>query len=184
MDQISPELQKKFSFAEKLFAQGNHLEAINKYNKILIDFPNLIEAINNIGLCYEQLNELDNSIKYYKKSSELSPTEKVFFNNVANIYYKKKDFKNSIKELEKSLCIDKFQVKVIARKVNCLVELNLRKEADLFLNKHISNFPNNTTLNTLYGKNLIALNKHKKGLEFLKKGTGFIEFNENVVRII
>jgi len=184
MDQINSVLTKNFTIAEKLSSQGNYLDAINYYNKILISYPNLAGVVNNIGLCYENLNDLDNSIRYYKRSSELAPTETVFINNVANIYYKKKDYLNSIKELEKSLHINKFQVEVIIRKTNCLIKLNLRKKVKFFLNEHICNFPKNVTLNILCGRNLIILNEHRVGLEFLKKGTGFIELSKDGIRII
>ncbi len=184
MNKTSPELIKNFSNAEKLFSQGKYYEAIKKYKKILISYPNLIIAVNNIGLCYEYLNQLEDSIKCYKKCSITIPKEKIFINNIANIYYKKKDYNNAIKELEKSLLIDDSQAEIIEKTANCLLKLNLKDKAHLFFKKYIKKIPKSTLLNTLYGKNLIALNKHKEGLEFLRKGTGFIEFNENKVNII
>ena len=50
MDQINSALTKNFTIAEKLSTQGNYLDAINQYNKILISYPNLVGVINNIGL--------------------------------------------------------------------------------------------------------------------------------------
>ena len=34
------------------------------------------------------------------------------------------------------------------------------------------------------GYNLLSLNRHKEGLGFIKKGTGFIEFNNDSMKII
>ena len=45
-------------------------------------------------------------------------------------------------------------------------------------------FPNNSFLNTLMGNNLIVLGYPKEGLDFIKKGSGFIELNNDTVKII
>jgi len=184
MNKIDPILKKNFSYAEKLFSEGKYHEAIKKYKEILIDYPKLVGVINNIGLAYECLNELEESLKFYKKCSIAQPEEKLFINNLANIFYKMKYYKNTIKEINKSLLIDDSQIKIIEMKASCLITLNLRNEADSFFKKYSKNFIDNRFLNTLCGKNLINLNQHKLGLQFLKKGTGFIEFNENQITII
>ena len=57
-------------------------------------------------------------------------------------------------------------------------------EAKLFLHPYIIKYPNNNMLSALMGKILIALNEHQDGLEALKKGTGFIELEEDKVRIV
>ena len=184
MDKTNKELKKNFSIAEKSFSEGNHQDAIKKYEEILIDYPNLVGAINNIALSLEYLGQLDMSLVNYRKCSVMIPNEKIFINNVANIYFKKKDYNNAIKEWTNSLLIDDNQIEIIFKKSECLIKLNLRSDADLFLINYIKRFSFNTSLNTLYGKNLIALNKHKRGLEYLRIGTGFIEFNESKVNLI
>ena len=184
MNKIDPKLKKDFSFAEKLFLEKKYEEAIKSYNNILADYPNLIEAINNIGQSYEYLNQLYLALKYYQKCSVMAPDEKIFKNNIGNIFYKKKDYNKAIKELENSLLIDNNQIKIIEKKAKCLIALNLRSEANLFIEKFLKKFPNNYLLNILYAKNLISINYHKKGLEKLKKITGFIELNESKISII
>ena len=86
--------------------------------------------------------------------------------------------------MTKSLLIDNSQQKIIERKAISLVGMNLINQVNLFLKTYLKKIPNNLLLNTLYGKNLITLNQHKKGLKYLKKGTGFIEFNENKVNLV
>jgi tetratricopeptide (TPR) repeat protein len=184
MARIDSALESKFSYAEKLFSDAKYHEAITKYKEILIDYPELIAAINNIGLAYEYLNNLEESIKFYQKCSNKQPGELLFINNLVNVFYKKNDYNNTINEIDKSLLINDSQIKMIEMKASCLITLNLIKEANLFFNQYIKKFPNNKFLNTLYGKNLINLNQHKLGLQFLKRGTGFIEFNNNKITII
>ena len=73
---------------------------------------------------------------------------------------------------------------MIEIKTKCLIKLNLINEAKLFLHPYIIKYPNNNMLSALMGKILIALNEHQDGLEALKKGTGFIELEEDKVRIV
>ena len=184
MDKIDLILRNNFSHAEKLFSEAKYHDAIKKYKEILADHPKFVGVINNIGLAYECLNEFEKSLKFYKKCSVIHPEEKLFINNLANIFYKMKDYKNAIKEIDKSLLIEDFQIKVIEIKASCLIRLNLRNDADLFFKKYLKKFSNNKFLNTLHGKNLINLNKHKLGLQFLKIGTGFVEFKDNKITLI
>jgi hypothetical protein len=66
----------------------------------------------------------------------------------------------------------------------CLTDLNKREDAVKFGNEKLKTFSDDSELNKLHGKNLMSLNKHKEGLKFLKKATGFIELegtNTNIV---
>jgi len=64
------------------------------------------------------------------------------------------------------------------------MEAKLNKKAELFLRDVLKVFPNNAYLNSLMGYNLLSLNCHKEGLNFIKKGTGFIEFTNDSVNIV
>jgi len=184
MNQIDPQLKKDFSEAQELTGEKKYHESIEKYELILKKYPNLLTAINNIGLNYEHLGLLDKSIHYYKLCCDKAPKEKVFLNNLANIYYKQMDYLNAIQIYEQSYSINNNQEEVVEKLASSLVDAKLNKKADLFLRNTLKVFPNNTHLNSLMGYNLLSLNCHKEGLGFLKKGTGFIEFNNNSVKII
>tara|TARA_Y100000590_G_scaffold327141_1_gene371390 strand:- start:78 stop:680 length:603 start_codon:yes stop_codon:yes gene_type:complete len=184
MNEPNPQLIKDFSEAEKLSKEKKYQESINKYEIILKKYPNFLPAINNIGLAYEYLGLLDKSIYYYKLCCDKTPKEKIFLNNLGNIYYKKKDYINAIKTFELSYNIDNRQELITEKLANSLVQANFRKQAETFLRRILKTFPNNSFLNTLMGNNLLALSCYKEGLEFLRKGTGFIELNNDSVNII
>jgi len=184
MNETNPQLNKDFSEAEKLFNEKKYQESIKKYEIILKKYPNVIGAINNIGLAYEYLGLFDKSIYYYKLSCDKAPKEKTFLNNLGNIYYKQKDYLMAIKLFEQSYNIDNRQEIMIEKLANSLVLANFRKQAELFLRDNLKIFPNNSFLNTLMGNNLIVLGSLKEGLDFIKKGSGFIELNNDTVKII
>ena len=184
MNQIDPQLKKDFSEAQELTGEKKYHESIKKYELILKKYPNLLTAINNIGLNYEHLGLLDKSIYYYKLCCDKTPKEKIFLNNLGNIYYKQKDYLKAIKTFMLSYNIDNTQELITEKLANSLVQANFRKQAETFLRRILKTFPNNSFLNTLMGNNLLALSCYKEGLEFLRKGTGFIELNNDSVNII
>ncbi len=184
MNQLNPQLIKDFSEAEKLSKEKKYEESIKKYEMILEKYPNFLPAANNIGLAYEYLDQLDKSVYYYKLCCDKSPKEKFFLNNLGNVYYKQKDYLKAIKIFEISYKIDNGQEQIGEKLANSLVQAKLRKEAETFLRDILKKFPNNSFLNTLMGNNLLALSFYKEGLDFLRKGTGFIELNNDSISII
>ena len=94
------------------------------------------------------------------------------------------DYLNAIQIYEQSYSINNNQEEVVEKLASSLVDARLTKKADSFLSDALKIFPNSTHLNSLMGYNLLSLNRHKEGLGFLKKGTGFIEFNNDSVKII
>ena len=184
MNEIDPQLKKDFSEAQELTGKKKYHESIEKYELILKKYPNLITAINNIGLNYEHLGLLDKTIQYYKLCCDKAQKEKVFLNNLGNDYYKQKDYLKAITIFDQSYNINNKQEEIIEKLGYSLMEAKLNKKAELFLRDVLKVFPNNAYLNSLMGYNLLSLNFHKEGLNFIKKGTGFIEFNNDSVNIV
>ena len=184
MNGPNPELIKDFSEAQKLTGEKKYHESIKRYEIILKKYPNLVTAISNIGLNYEYLGLLDKSIYYYKLCCDKVPKQKIFLNKLGNVYYKQKNYLKAIAIFEQSYDIDNRQEEMIEKLISSLIEVKLEKRAELFLRDILKIFPNNANLNSLMGYNLLSLDRHKEGLDFLKKGTGFIEFNNDTVKII
>jgi len=112
------------------------------------------------------------------------PKQNFFLNKLGNVYYKQKDYLRAIAIFEQSYDINNRQEEMIEKLISSLIEVKLEKRAELFLRDILKIFPNNANFNSLMGYNLLSLNRHKEGLDFLKKGTGFIEFNNDTVKII
>ena len=184
MNKPNPELIKDFSEARKLTGEKKYHESIKKYEIILKKYPNLVTAISNIGLNYEHLGLLDKSIYYHKLCCDKVPKEKIFLNKLGNIYYKQKDYLKAIEIFDQSYNINNKQEEMIEKLISSLIEANLGERAELLLIDNLKIFPNNAYLNSMMGYYLLATNRHKEGLNFLKKGTGFIEFNNDTVKII
>ncbi len=59
-----------------------------------------------------------------------------------------------------------------------------KNEVKDFVLKIVSKYPKNRTLNNLLGQSLLALNSHKEGLSYIKKGAGFLQLDENGVNLL
>ena len=85
---------------------------------------------------------------------------------------------------EKSLDLKKDQLVIIDFYIDCLNFLGMHKDIYNFLRDDIDKLPDNRFLNRIFGKSLIALNQHKNGLGYLKKGSGFIVFQDEKIKYI
>ena len=181
---MNKDVIKNFEIAEKLLAEKKYEESIVYFNQILKADPNLIPAIYNLGLCYEFLNQFEKAELSYDKCNSLKPDEIRFINNLATIYLKQKKFQQALILLKKSLEINEKQSIIAIYTLMCLIDLNKREEAEIFGFEKLKIFSNDIELNKIHGKNLMNLGKHKEGLKYLKKASGFIELNENDTNII
>jgi len=70
---ITKELEEKLSAGNELFDAGNYKEAIQAYQKLLEDNPDIYVINLNIGNCYFQMEQYDKAVEYYKKILEEDP---------------------------------------------------------------------------------------------------------------
>ena len=178
------DLKNKFYFAQKLFSEKKTDESIKIYKDILKENPNFIPALNNLGTAYEFLGNLAEAENYYFKCFSINSTEHVLINNLSNIYLKQEKFNQALIYLKKSLALNSNQKKIINELALCLFNTNKSQEAISFCKNQLKIDPNNNFLNKILGKNMIKLNNHAEGLNYLRIATGFIEFNGEKINII
>ena len=66
----------------------------------------------------------------------------------------------------------------------CLIDLDRKKDAEKFSSEKLKEFNDDILLNKLHARNLMSLSKHKEGLNYMEKATGFIEFDGDNTKII
>tara|TARA_B100001057_G_scaffold163525_1_gene164171 strand:+ start:1847 stop:2398 length:552 start_codon:yes stop_codon:yes gene_type:complete len=181
---MNKDLINKFEFAEKLLSAKKYEESILHFEKILDLDPNLVPALYNVGLCNQFLNRLDKAEFYYNKCHTLKPDELRFINNLSTVYLLQKKFNQALPLLEKSLKINKNQLVIVHHTMMCLIDLDRKKDAEKFSSEKLKEFNDDILLNKLHARNLMNLNKHKEGLNYMEKATGFIEFDGDNTKII
>lgn len=72
------------------FLAKEHLlnDAIDSYNKAIEIDPKNFEAINNIGVCYYNTDEMEKSIEYFNKALKINPSYKISHQNLSKAYGK------------------------------------------------------------------------------------------------
>lgn len=173
------EIINLFYEAEKLFKEKKYDDSLYKYKEIIKIKPNLFPVLNNIALIYETTENFKKAEEYYEKCYKINPKELTIINNLANIYYKQYKYFKAKPLFEISININEKQIKIINKAIISNLGLNYILEAKNICEKYFETASDDQLFCTLYGKILIKLNMHKEGLEFLKKGTGFIEFQNN-----
>ncbi len=144
----NPECKFNFSFKEYWFGKGRLLLEQKKYkeslkcNNIAISIdPIFQEALNNIGVCYDNLNLLNEALKIFDKIIEINPLNKLAFYNKGAVFIKLKQFEKTNAIIKKLLeldtnyprayflraCMKSVQKKIIEALEDLKIALNLDK---------------------------------------------------------
>jgi len=95
------------SQGDLLYGQQKYEEALQEYQRVLSENPNLDGAHERIGLCYYRLGDLDKAIEIFQKVLEKDPHSRDVLINLSSIYFEKGDLEEGLKYLnqldEKSL---------------------------------------------------------------------------------
>ena len=184
MQKIDKDTEKKFLEAENYRLNKDFEKAVKIFEAILKQFPELPPALHNIAICYTELDRFEEAEKSYIKCLNIEPVSILSINNLAKLYYNNRQYKKAIPILQKSLLKKDDQQDIAEAVAQCLFELKHTKGLDTFCKQAIKKFPQNKTLKSFYGKNLLRLNKHSEGLKYLNESSGMIEFGEEEFKIV
>lgn len=93
--------QNAYTIAKDFMRDKNYKMAIESLQLSLKEDPNFVMALDDIAVCYRQLDDFDNAIKYYKKSLDIFPEGDLALINIGVIYGLKSDFETSVSYYEK-----------------------------------------------------------------------------------
>ena len=183
-EQINKNFLDNFYKAEKLYKEKKLLESLEIYKILYKENPNHVSVVNNIGLIYEKLKRFDESVIFYEKCNKLLPNQAIIIHNLANMYCRLERYIDAFPLLKKIINTNLKSEANYEKYALCLFYTQSKEETKNFIESVLSKFPKNIVLNGLLGKSLLHLNLHREGLEYIKKCTGFIEFDDNGVKYI
>jgi tetratricopeptide (TPR) repeat protein len=67
---------------------GDSLASIRAYTRAISLNGSLVNAMNNLGVLYEALQQSDSAIRYYEMAMRVRPEERIAKDNLSNLYYK------------------------------------------------------------------------------------------------
>ena len=177
--------------AENFYTLGNIQKKQNKFEEAIGSFeeaikvnPNFSEAYNNLGSAQKSLNKFKEAILSYEKSIGLKANNVEACYNIASLYYFLKNYNKASKYFKNIINLETRQEEICERYTICLFKTGKKTEVKDFVLTVISKFPKNKVLNNLLGQSLLALNSHKEGLSYIKNGAGFLQIDENGVKLL
>ena len=157
-------MNKKKLTAEDLFKlafenhkKNNLQDAENLYKDAIKQKPDHINSIFYLAGLLSQKKNFNEAKELFEKVVELNPKYPSAKDNLCAIY--------------------KMLANISSQNGDLL-------EAKNFFEKALNLNPNNHEINHGYGVLLLKLNSHAKGLNHIKKGTGFIRFSSESYKII
>jgi tetratricopeptide (TPR) repeat protein len=177
--------------AENLYTLGNIQKKQKKFEEAIESFeeaiklnPNFSEAYNNLGSAQKSLNKFEEAILSYEKSIAMKANNVEACYNLATLNYFLENYNEASNYFKNIVNLKVRQEEICERFTICLFKTGKKNEVKDFVLTVISKFPRNRVLNNLLGQSLLALNSHKEGLSYIKNGAGFLEIDENGVRLI
>lgn len=93
--------QNSYIIAKDFMRDQKYTLAIEGLKLALKQDPNFVIALDDIAVCYRQLSDYDNAIKYYKKSLAIYPEGEYALTNIGVVYSLKSNYKTAIEYYEK-----------------------------------------------------------------------------------
>jgi tetratricopeptide (TPR) repeat protein len=109
----NPECKYSFSFKDYWYVKGRLLleqqkyqEALKCYNNAISIDPSFQEALNDIGVCFDNLDLLNEALEIFDKIIEINPLNKLAFYNKGAVFIKLKQFDKTNTIIDKLLELD------------------------------------------------------------------------------
>ncbi|MFC2169983.1 tetratricopeptide repeat protein [Acidobacteriota bacterium] len=86
---LSPSSAIPKSKADELFEQGKYDEALQEYQKMLAENPDLYKMYDKIGQCYYKLENFDKAVESFKLMLDKEPESQDALLNLSAVYFEK-----------------------------------------------------------------------------------------------
>lgn len=97
---LTPIPESPFSRGDDLYKQKKYAEALQEYQNVLTENPDLYQAHDKIGLCYYRLNDYENAIEAFKLMLKKEPQSRETLINLSSIYFEKGNLEEGMKYFE------------------------------------------------------------------------------------
>lgn len=91
--------------------------------------PNNVDGLYNLGLCYLQIEDIDNALIIFLKGENLDGSDCGIWFELMNIYYKKQDEENTLKYCDKLIGAHKYFDAAVKKKSLVLFHTGKKQEA-------------------------------------------------------
>ena len=121
-------------------------QAISKCDSLIKKFPNDSYLLNLKGLIFQQCNQFNKSIIYFKKSLSINNNNYAAMNNLANSYKNLFEFQEAENLYKIIISNDKKNARALNNYANLKREINQYKQAKELLLRALAVEPKNTNI--------------------------------------
>ncbi len=132
------EIKEYLEEAEQALDKKNFKLAIKYYKKILIIYPTLDIVRNRLALALAYDDQILESLQQFNQLIEKNPTNALYLNNIANVYFKSKNFKLAEEYFIKAYKVEPTNIRYIYDIENLYVEIDEKEKAINFIQNCIS----------------------------------------------
>lgn len=97
-------MDEQLEKALELFKKKEWAKAIDAFSQILEEETDNAELYNNLALCYHYTGEQEQAEKFFLKSLSLNPQLPEVYINLADLYFKQKNFADAVGLLQTATC--------------------------------------------------------------------------------
>ena len=177
-------IKEKFEIAKKKLETKSYQESKILLKEIIAEEPNHFGSHFLLGSLCGLLNEKEMALKYLYLAKDIDPSNLNTYFNIGLIYKKIKEPIKAKKYLEKVLNIEANHIGSLCALGQLHEEENDLIKAKNKYEKAINCESKNKLACQLYGKILLRLNEHEKGLKFMKISSGFIRYKNKKIEMI
>ncbi|MBN1224381.1 MAG: tetratricopeptide repeat protein [Candidatus Aminicenantes bacterium] len=94
---LNPIPQSPLVQGDAFYAEQKYDAALQEYQRVLEEHPDLPLLYDKIGLCYYRMNDYDNAIVHFKKMLEYEPQSQDTLINLSAIYFERGDLEEGMK---------------------------------------------------------------------------------------
>ncbi|MHA2219527.1 MAG: tetratricopeptide repeat protein [Candidatus Hodarchaeales archaeon] len=149
--------------------EGNHEKAIDYYDKTIKLDPDYVNAYNNRGVSYDELEKYDRAIENFNKAIELKPEKADYYSNRGVSYRKLGKYERAIEDYDKAIELNPEEAVFYNNRGFSFLKLEKYERANEDYDKAIQLDPKDTLVYANLTELKIILNEFEEALNILDK---------------
>lgn len=107
---LEPVPESPLAGGDALYEQKEYAAALEEYQRVLAEQPDIHQLYDKIGICYYRLEQFDQAIEYFKLMLEKDPQSQDTLINLSAIYFERGELEEGMRffdQLDKSTLTDR-----------------------------------------------------------------------------